>query len=654
MKLLRKTAFCGIALSLFHYLPPAYAANQPPTANAGPNVTVNETAAVKLQGQGKDTDGFVVTYQWSQTAGPAVTLAGADQAQASFTAPMVPVQTQLSFQLTVKDNLGATASDTVNVFIRPTVSSQWVMGYYVAYQRDLYPPDKIAWNGLTHIIMGRVKANTDGTIDTSFDWDTTNGPILAKDIAARAHAAGKKAILMLGGDDNSPNIHDAVANHRAAFIANLLAVMAEYGYDGLDLDWENTIDWDLFQTFVQELRQAAPQAILTVPMGPLNLNTDTVDPHVPLIAKQLNRLTLMSYYPATSWVGSGWSSWYNSPLKGAKATTPVSIDDSFNRFAAAGVPKSKLAMGISFYATCYTGGITGPNQSTENGVTIEGGDNDYMLSELFGAGGEYVPGYRHWDSVALQPYLSLPKAERHGCRYVTFEDEQSILAKGKFSRDNGYGGLMIWTINQGFVTTHSQPNFLLDAVGHGFLTPGIKQTVGISVMQGNSWLKTSAKINFTPLVTGTTNKAVTWAIVEPNCGTIASNGAYTAPSTEQICTVTVTSQADATKKATAKVTISNTPWLPSFSVSRLGTWWVEVTAQDPNVVSMSILWPDGRILPLSHTWTNGNNFPIFAANYEFPDNGGVYTFYAKSADNRSATVKLTVPGCVHGTDGVCQ
>lgn len=655
IKLICKTTFCGLTFGLLGHLPPAYAANQPPTANAGPDVKVNETAKVTLHGQGKDSDGTVVAYQWNQTAGPTVTLTGANQAQANFTAPMVGSQTKLSFQLTAKDNQGATGSDSVNVFIQPTVSTQWVMGYYVAYQRDLYPPDKIDWNGLSHITMGVIKANADGTLDTTFDWDATDGPALAKDVATRAHAAGKKALLMLGGDSNGAQIHDAVANNRAAFIANLVAIMAEYGYDGLDLDWENTIDWGLFQTFAEELRQAAPHAILTVPITPLNMNIDNVDPHVPLIAKQLDRLTLMSYYPATSWAGSGWYSWYNSPLKGAKPTTPISIDDSFNRFVAAGVPKSKLAMGIGFYATCYTGGITGPNQNTDNGVTIEGGGNEYMLSELFGTGGEYAQRYRHWDSVALQPYLSLAKPERHGCRYVTFEDEQSILAKGKFSRDNGYGGIIIWTINQGFVTSHSQPNFLLDAVGHGFLTPDAKQTVAVSVTQGNTWLKTGGQINFDALVTGTLNKTVTWSITEPNCGAIASNGAYTAPATEQTCTVNATSQADPTKTASAKITASNTPWTPSFSVSRTGTWWVAITAQDPNAASMSVLWTDGRVLPMSHTWTEAvTNYPVFAANYNFPDNGGVYTFYAKSVDNRTTAVKLKVPACVHGADGVCH
>jgi chitinase len=266
----------------------------------------------------------------------------------------------------------------------PAMADQWVMGYYVGYQHDIYPTTAIQWQGMTHIIMGRVKANADGTLNTDFDWDATNGPLLAKDIATRAHAAGKKAILMLGGDDNSPVIAQAVANHRTVFVANLVKTMKALGYDGLDLDWENNINWTQFQTFVADLRKAAPTAILTAPTGALNINYDVVDPHVPAIAANLDRLSVMSYYPSTSWAGSGWLSWFNSPLAGEKPSTPVSIDSTLKRYVAAGVPKAKLAMGVSFYATCYTGGVTGPNQSTENGVTIQGGDNDFMLSKLYG------------------------------------------------------------------------------------------------------------------------------------------------------------------------------------------------------------------------------------------------------------------------------
>ncbi len=38
-------------------------------------------------------------------------------------------------------------------------ATQWVMGYYVVYQRDIYPPAKIGWDGLTHIVVGRLKVS---------------------------------------------------------------------------------------------------------------------------------------------------------------------------------------------------------------------------------------------------------------------------------------------------------------------------------------------------------------------------------------------------------------------------------------------------------------------------------------------------------------
>lgn len=529
------------------------------------------------------------------------------------------------------------------------------MGYYVGYQRDLYPPENIEWDGLTHIIMGRVKANADGTLNTDFDIDPTNGPLLAKDIANRAHAAGKKAILMLAGDDNSPQVAAAVKDHRALFVSNLVSTMQNLGYDGLDLDWENTINYDQFVLFVNDLRQALPTAILTMPVGALNINYDVVDPHIPILAAQLDRISIMSYFPSTSWAGSGWLSWFNCPLSGAKPATPVSIDDTLARYHAAGVPKSKLAMGISFYATCYTGGITEPNQSTENGVSIQGGDNDFMLSDLFGTNSPYNDKYRHFYDNA-QPYLSLPFAERHGCKYVTYEDEESILVKGQFSRNNEYGGIIIWTINQGYVKTHSNPNFLMDALNKGFINPSVVPTIAVSIIQGNTWLNTNGKASFSALVTGTTtNRAVTWAVIETNCGSIDQDGLYKAPSTQKNCTVKATSQADPSKNAMAMVTIDNTPWTPSFSIVRSGTWWVEVTAHDPTVVSMTLLLGDGTSSALFLHYTQyGTNYPVFVANVGFPDGGGNYAFIARSSNNRAFTTTLAIPSCTHGADGLCQ
>jgi len=80
-----------------------------------------------------------------------------------------------------------------------SVGGRWVGGYYVGYQQDLYPPEAIDWAGITHLMIGRVVPNADGTLDTTFDIDPVNGPALGKKLAQLAHQNGRKAVVMLGG-----------------------------------------------------------------------------------------------------------------------------------------------------------------------------------------------------------------------------------------------------------------------------------------------------------------------------------------------------------------------------------------------------------------------------------------------------------------------
>ena len=87
--------------------------NVAPTANAGADQTVNEGASITLSGSGTDSDGTIASYTWTQTVGPAVTLAGANSPTASFTAPSVATDTVLTFKLTVTDDKGATGNQHV-------------------------------------------------------------------------------------------------------------------------------------------------------------------------------------------------------------------------------------------------------------------------------------------------------------------------------------------------------------------------------------------------------------------------------------------------------------------------------------------------------------------------------------------------------------
>lgn len=354
-------------------------------------------------------------------------------------------------------------------------SSQWVLGYYAAYQRADYPPDEIDWTGISHLVLTRLKTDGGGRVQRDFDLDDVAGPALAKDLAARAHAAGRKVLLLVGGAGQGAGLRDsASAQNRATFVHNLLQAMNDLGFDGLDLDWEESVDYALWTTLARELRAsslAAEGLILTGDLFPVNGNYQTVDPKIAALAQTLDRVNIMSYYPATAAAGSGWQSWHGSALSGSKPTTPVAIDDSLSRYVEAGVDKSRLCMGVAFYAICYTGGVTAPDQSTDNGVQIVGGDNDYPLRALF-ASSSYSAANHKWDSVAQASYLSLSKADSRGCRYVSFEDEQSLAAKGAFSKSNGYGGIIVWTLNQGWLSGGSKPkNALMQALKTSFLDP---------------------------------------------------------------------------------------------------------------------------------------------------------------------------------------
>lgn len=102
--------------------------NTPPTADAGLNQTVDELTLVTLSGSGRDTDGSISSYSWTQTAGTDVTLSNADTAQATFEAPDINPTETLTFSLTVTDNSGAQANDTVDITVvhinqSPTVTA---------------------------------------------------------------------------------------------------------------------------------------------------------------------------------------------------------------------------------------------------------------------------------------------------------------------------------------------------------------------------------------------------------------------------------------------------------------------------------------------------------------------------------------------------
>ena len=141
------------------------ATNIPPVAQAGSDQTITlPTNTISLNGKGTDSDGTISTYLWTKIAGPA---AGTitDASSASTTVKGL-IAGNYIFQLTVTDNKGAKATDSIYV----TVNAPKNMAPIANAGGDLtivLPLNTIYLNG-----NGK---DTDGTI-TAYQWKQIAGP----------------------------------------------------------------------------------------------------------------------------------------------------------------------------------------------------------------------------------------------------------------------------------------------------------------------------------------------------------------------------------------------------------------------------------------------------------------------------------------------
>ncbi|MFC5583813.1 choice-of-anchor D domain-containing protein [Nitratireductor kimnyeongensis] len=170
--------------------------NTPPTANAGSDQTVTSGAAVSLNGSASSSNdaGQSLTYSWSQTSGPAVTLAGASTATPSFTSPtLAPGASNaiLTFQLTVNDSMEA-ASDAVTITVTPPPNT---------------PPTANAGSDATVTssdpvsLDGSASSSNDGGQPLTYAWSQTSGPAVTLTNATTATPSFTAPALTPGAPD---------------------------------------------------------------------------------------------------------------------------------------------------------------------------------------------------------------------------------------------------------------------------------------------------------------------------------------------------------------------------------------------------------------------------------------------------------------------
>ncbi|MBB5209088.1 glycosyl hydrolase family 18 protein [Chiayiivirga flava] len=353
--------------------------------------------------------------------------------------------------------------------------TRWVGGYHVGYERNLYPVADIDFDAITHLMVGRVIPNADGTLARHFDIDNVNGPLWAQSAIDAAQAAGRKAILMVGGAGEIAGWRAAADDGtRAAFVANLLDAVDDFGADGLDIDWEplDTQDHADVLALLQALRSARPGLLLTMPVMWINSNIEWNPRPVgeaaflAAAAPLLDQVNVMTYEMAAAY--EGWHSWFASPLYGEAANTPSSVESSVAYYRGAGVPAAKLGIGIGFYGNCFRG-VSQPRVPVVPGNFVVS-DGAMSYRNIVSS---YAPAMTaHYDAVARAPWLgSAAMAGPSQCNLVTYENAASIAEKAAFVDAEGLGGTIIWTVGQGHLpdAPAGQRDPLLDAVREGFL-----------------------------------------------------------------------------------------------------------------------------------------------------------------------------------------
>lgn len=353
-------------------------------------------------------------------------------------------------------------------------AARWVSAYYVGYQRDLYPVEAIDFNTLTHLIVGRIRPGPGGTVITNFDIDDVSGPQMARQLSARARQSGRIPLLMLGGAGEREGFVEAAADpNRARFVQNLLRTMDELGYAGIDVDWEPILPSDRrpLLALLRELRAARPSIILTFPVGWVNVNfPGEVDGFYAELAGLVDQMNVMSYDMAGNY--GGWESWHSGALYGHAPNRPTSIESTVDRYLAVGVPPARLGIGVGFYGSCWRG-VTEPRVPLD-GRDVSQGNSDNAMSYTNIMRDYYPAATRRFDAAAQVPYLSSPAgAGPQRCNFISYEDAESIAAKGAFVRERGLGGAIVWTINQGHLpdAPAGQRDPLMRAMQGAFLAP---------------------------------------------------------------------------------------------------------------------------------------------------------------------------------------
>ena len=322
----------------------------------------------------------------------------------------------------------------LTIFAKPTNSCNFIIqGYYPYWAQKKYPPEKIAFNYLTHLSHAFVYPDTKGNLIVPKKFFNPK----KSSVSEIAHKNGCKILVCIGGGGKFSNHFREMAGSSKAvnnFAKNVHNFISKNNYDGIELDWEfpkSDADTRNLTALLRKLRNSLGKAItINLVVNGTKYLGKWID--VKSVSEYLNYFVIMSYDYHGSW--SEFSG-HNAPFY------PYPYSDSSVKEGVAfwidkGVKPSKLIFGLPFFGCSFDSYSIGRKFSESKHLHYK------KVQTLFEKG--FV---KMWDAMAHVPYLK----QKNGPWIISYDNARSLKKKIKFVKKNKFAGVMIWEITSDVV-----------------------------------------------------------------------------------------------------------------------------------------------------------------------------------------------------------
>ncbi|KAM0564064.1 hypothetical protein ACHAPJ_000272 [Fusarium lateritium] len=323
-----------------------------------------------------------------------------------------------------------------------------------------FQPQNIPAKEITHVLYSFALVNpNDGTVygsdanadtDKLYSTDAGGGGNNVYGCVKQLYLLKKKnrnlkVLLSIGGWNGSPNLASGVSTQagRRQCISTAVKLITDWGFDGIDIDWEypkNAQEARNYVLILAELRKALDQYsktnklnyhfILTVATsaGASNYNIMNLKGMDPWI----DGWHIMAYDYSGPWdtTTGHQSNVYMSTSN--PASTKFSTDKAINDYIAAGVPASKILMGMALYGRSFLN-TDGLGKSFSGAGDSEG--ETYLLKTVPKPGAT-----QYYDSSVMATYSYDPKKRE----LVSYDNIQSGKAKAGYINQRGLAGAFYW------------------------------------------------------------------------------------------------------------------------------------------------------------------------------------------------------------------